>query len=283
MRIRASGWALAVLLTVTAAHGADVLGEVRSLRLSGDLDLAAARVAQAMQAEPLTPRLELDLRLELARIHDRRGLHEDSRPVRAALAEITRADGLAAKLGTAAAAAVALAFAEYYYRAEMAERDFTRATAEAEKALELFVATGDYHGQAEAVHRLGLIQLQRRELDRALALFDESLRLDERGGARVFFRGEYERHAGFVYWLRDEPADAVPYFRRSLKCRLQAGAIDASLFAAISLASALERTGDPEEARQHLLYALRIANEIGSAEGRARAQQILERLPEPPP
>jgi tetratricopeptide (TPR) repeat protein len=278
--LRVHGWVLAALLTVTPAIAADVLNDVRSLRLSGDLDSAAGQIDRSLQTETLAPALELQLRLELARIHDRRGLHENNRPVAAALQEIERADSLAARLDTAAAAAVALAFAEYYYRAEMAAGDFRKATAQAEKALDLFSVTGDHHGQAEAVHRLGLIRLQRRELDSALTLFEESLRLDELGGARLFFRGEYERHVGFVHWLREAPAVAVPFFRRSLDYRLQAGATDASLFAAISLAAALEATGNPEEAREHLHYALRVADAIGSMEGRARALAVLDRLTE---
>jgi tetratricopeptide (TPR) repeat protein len=272
-----------MLFTVMPAVGADVLSDVRSLWLSGELDAAAEQIDRALQAETLTPRLELRLRLELARIHDRRGLHENSRPVAAALHEIERADSLAVQLDTAAKAAVALAFAEYYYRAEMAAGDFNEATAQAETALDLFSATGDHYGQAEAVHRLGLIRLQRRELDSALALFEESLRLDELGGARLFFRGEYERHVGFVHWLREDPAAAIPFLRRSLDYRKQVGATDASLFAAISLAAALEATGNPEEAREHLDYALSVADAIGSAEGRARALQVLGRLPKAAP
>jgi hypothetical protein len=68
------------------------------------------------------------------------------------------------------------------YRAEMNARQFPSATEHARRAVELYRRLGDRHGEAEAVHRLGLIELQRRNLGAARLLFEESRELDVAGG-----------------------------------------------------------------------------------------------------
>jgi tetratricopeptide (TPR) repeat protein len=110
-----------------------------------------------------------------------------------------QSDALAGDLDAAARAEVALANAEYYYRAEMKNRKFVQAT---------------------------------------------------------------------------HYAAALPYFRRSLDYRQQAGAIDPALFAAITLASTLVELDRAEEALPHLEYAAGIAESIDSAAGRSRVRDI---------
>ena len=113
---------------------------------------------------------------------------------------------------------------------------------------------GDKHGQADAVHRLGLIHFQRRandpetELALARKLYDQSLVLDKEGGARKWFCGEYGRHVGYIYYVRNEYEEAIPHFEDSLRCRVEAGAVDAAIFAAQTLGSTLVRADRAEEA-----------------------------------
>jgi tetratricopeptide (TPR) repeat protein len=170
----------------------------------------------------------------------------------------------------------ALALADYYYRAEMDGRIFEHAFGHAEAAIQAFSQLEDRHGQADAVHRLGLIHLQRRELLTAGLLFEESLLLDRLAGERAFFRGEYERHMGFVISLQGNNESALPYFERSLQFRMEAGAIDASMFAAITLASALIELGRAEEARPHIEYAQHLAKKMDSKVGLARTASLRE-------
>jgi tetratricopeptide (TPR) repeat protein len=160
----------------------------------------------------------------------------------------------------------------------MAERDFDQATRYAGLALDSFRELEDAHGQADAMHRFGLISLQKSELDEALGQFEESLRLDQIAGERPLLRADYERHVGFVYGLEGEYAIAVPFFERSLNLRRRAGATDPAMFAAISLASALVQLERDKEAVPHLKYAAAIAQDIDSAAGRARVQAIVDRL-----
>lgn len=262
-------------IAVVFAQAPDPIADVRALRLRGALAEARTLAERELGAAP--PPLEVALRLELARIHDRIGLHHNTRPVAAALEQIEAAAALAASLDVSSRAQVELARAEYYYRAEMLGRAFATALAHANRAAELFRSLGNSHGEAEAVHRLGLISMQRGELAEARGHFDRSLELDRAGGERAFFRGEYERHVAFVLLMGGNTEDAIPYFERSLALRRSAGAVDASLFAAGSLASALVELGRHDEAKPHLLYALMVAEQIDSPMGKARTGLTLGR------
>jgi tetratricopeptide (TPR) repeat protein len=170
----------------TSAH-AD-LERVRQLRLLGELQAAESLAGEIIDQSETSPADEFALRLELARIHDRYGLHFRRRPVTAALAEIDKATELARDLADSYQAQARLARAYYYYRAEMSGREFPVAIRLLEEALVLMPETSDYHDRAEAVHLRGLIHLQMRELDLARQRFDESLNLISRV-VPVFFSG----------------------------------------------------------------------------------------------
>jgi tetratricopeptide (TPR) repeat protein len=264
------------LVNVTAfAQQQDVLDNVRTLRLQGKLTEAQSLAELQIEQNIDDRHLAVSMHLELARIHDRIGLHHNTRPVVAALESIDKAASMVSRNDIVELAMIELARADYFYRAEMVAREFPRASQHAHNALEQFQNIEDLHGAADATHRLGLIHLQRGDLEEARSLFEESRILDRAAGERVFFDGEYERHVGFVYLLSGDLATAIPYFERSLAARIEAGAIDASMFAAVSLASALVGVERFEEAKPHSLYAMTIAEQIGSPAGKARAAPTL--------
>ena len=272
---------LSSFLVTSPAPCADpsaVVDNVRSLRLSGALAEAQTLAQDTLSCDGLAPEIGVALHLEMAKILDRFGLHRNTRPVPQALDHVQTAATLISDPSPAVEAALELARADYYYRAEMRERKFPTATRHAETAIRLFREVGDRHGQAEAVHRLGLIHFQRRELETARELFEQSLELDDAGGSRVFFRGEYNRHVAFVHLLSGDVSGAIPYYERSLQSRKEAGAVDASMFAAVSLASALVEVGRAREAEAPLLYALMIADKIDSPAGRSRATLVLGKM-----
>lgn len=269
--------ALLFVTAVTAVAADFDLEQVRTLRLRGELETAQLILAAEINATSVSPDQRIQQHLEMARIQDRMGLHYNTRPVAEALAHIELAAELTDSASEAARASVELAFANYYYRAEMRGREFTRADEHARLANRLYEEIGDGHGQADAVHLLGLIKFHRKKLDLAEALFEESLRLDRLAGERLFFRGEYERHVGYIAYQRGDIEGAVRHFERSLEVRIEAGAIDASMFAAISLASALIDSGRAEEAKPHLDYAVAIAQEMDSPVGLKRVNAVIER------
>ena len=269
-----------VLSTVSAGNGQgeEELTRIRELRLEGALADARALAEQKLAAGDLNSDLEIELHLELARVHDRIGLHQNTRPVPAALRHIEAAVAVTNDPTPLARAKIQLAHADYYYRAEMGDREFPEATTYADRAIDLYRELGDKHGEADAVHRRGLVHFQRGEYGPARELFDESLELDRAAGERAILRGDYERHVGFIYFVEGDIAAAIPYFERSLAFRRQAGAVDASLFAARVLASALVELGRLEEARSHLLYAMMVAQRLDSPMGKARVGLALGQM-----
>ncbi len=271
-----------LVLTLSAAADGTLAGtlhQVRTLRLEGSLTGALDLAEHGLARPDLKPDGRVALHLELARIHDRIGLHQNSRPVAAALRHIEAAEAAAEADGgvqpsTSVRAAITLAKADYYYRA----RDYEPATPLAEEAVRLSHQAGDAHSEADAVHKLGLIHFQRGDYDRARELFDRSLELDREGGERLVFCGDYQRHVGFIHLRHAANAAAIPYFERSLACRRAAGATDASLFAAGTLASALVDEGRSEEAERYLIYAMMLAEKLDSPSGKARIGLVLGRM-----
>ncbi len=278
--LAAAGWlvCLSVLPSAASAQATPEVEAIRSARLRGALD-EARHMAERGLAEPdLQPADRVALHLELARIHDRYGLHHNTRPVAAAMEHVEAAAREPGADATDLLAAIELARAEMMYRAEMNARQFPSATEHARRAVELYRRLGDRYGEAEAVHRLGLIELQRRNLGAARLLFEESRELDIAGGERPFFQGEYERHIAFVELFEEDVDAAIPHLQRSLDLRRRSGAIDASMFAANTLASALVTAGRAGEARQPLSYAMTVAESLASPVGRARNGLVAGRL-----
>ncbi len=270
------------ILTLPATAGeasAGTADQVRRLRLEGALTKAIEVAEHGLARPDLKPDGRVVLHLELARIHDRIGLHQNSRPVAAMLRHIDAAEAAAEADGGAqppasVRAAITLARADYHYRA----RDYPQATPLAEEAIRWSRQAGDAHGESDAVHKLGLIHFQRGDYDRARELFDRSLELDRKGGERLVFCGDYQRHVGFVHLRQGNTAAAIPYFERSLTCRRAAGATDAGMFAANTLASALVDVGRVEQARGHLIYAMMLAEKLASPSAKARVGLVLGRM-----
>jgi pimeloyl-ACP methyl ester carboxylesterase len=251
---------------------------VRRLRLEGQLDKAAATALDYIGSNDSSVDQKHQMRLELATIYDRQSLHDGTRPSEMALGELRLIESKAAVLSAEVLAGLNYGFARYFYRAEMPDREFEIAKKYVTRALDAYKALGDLYGQAEAVHLQGLIEMQRGNYEGAGVLFDESLRLDELAGARVFFRGEYERHMGFVLYFEGKLEESLLYFRRSVEARKTAGATDPLVFAKITLASVLNQLGNDHEALPTAKDAMTSARKIGSKVAQMRAQTIIDRI-----
>jgi len=263
--------------STASAQSDDVISQVTSLRLAGQLAEAKLLAEESLSTSG-TAFDRVRLHLEIAKIHDRVGLHHNTRPVEAALTNINKAEAAAEPGHRTSEALIELARANYYYRAEMAERQFAVAIPHAERAIELFGQIGDRRNEAESVHILGLIEMQIGNLERARELFELSLLLDQQSGERAYFRGEYERHVGFVIMMQGDNESAIPYFERSLQRRQESDAVDASLFAASTLASSLVNAGRLDDAWPVIAYGMMVAQKIDSPVGMARIGLVQGRL-----
>ena len=268
-----------------AANGAaecrvtpQIIADLRDERITGSLEVAESEARRILRCPDLEGDEHLALRLELAKTLDRVGLHTDTRPVAEALEILRRAETEADPEDPSAQAKIALALAEYFYRAEMGDRQFPTATTYARKAEALFREQGDPVGETEAVHRLGLIELQRGNSLHARELFDRSLELSKHGPRRPIFLSDYHRHVGFVDLQSGDHVSAIEHFEKSLAYRNEAGSRDYGLFARSMLGSALIDGGRPAEARPYLEQAIEIAREIPSPVGGLRATYNLGKM-----
>lgn len=258
---------------------AAVVAGVENDARQGRLQEALATAEGGLSCPHATVDERITLHLKMSAIHDRIGLHNNSRPVAAALKSIEYASDLAPRASPESRAAIALATARYYYRAEAPDSDYPMARASVRDALARFEELGDPHGRADAVHLTGLMHLQRRELERARDYFERSLALEQRAESpRPVFLADYERHVGFVDQLSGDWAAAIERFERSFAIRRNNGLKDQAMFAAVSLASALLSGGHVADADAPLQFALATAAELDSAAGRARAGRVLVEL-----
>jgi tetratricopeptide (TPR) repeat protein len=247
----------------------------------GNLEVAISDVDHALSCSNASVDERVMLRLKLAEIYDRKGLHNNSRPVKAALSSIESASELADQANLTSRAAVNLAKARFYYRSEKSDSDYPTSRLFAREALTLFEELGDLHGQADIVHLTGLFHLQRQEISRAKTYFERSLELELRSGAaRPIMLADYERHMGFVYQLSGDLKQAVQKFERSFVIRRDNGLTDQALFAAVSLGRALISDNRAEEAEAPLAFALNAAEALGSPEGRALTSLALGQMHE---
>jgi tetratricopeptide (TPR) repeat protein len=256
------------------------IADIDSTRYAGELDAAIEKVEQLRARCPArSADDDIQLHLLLAKIHDRIGLHNNTRPVARVLAEIEMARDLRDDGNARSAASIELAYAKYYYRAEMSERLFEKAEAHARRAIAEFEAIEDRRGLADAVHALGLIHFQRGELNEARSRFVESLQLENRDPEpRAEMLADYNRHMAFVLVRENRRDDALPLFRKSFEQRRDGGLRDASIFAAISYGNSLVELGRADEAQEPLAYALELAYSIESPEGIARAMGAMARM-----
>jgi tetratricopeptide (TPR) repeat protein len=271
---------LAVAVGADCRIGGDSVAQIRNERITGSLVTAEAEARRLLECPHLEAEHRLSLQLELAKILDRVGLHHNTRPVAEALELLRRAKAEADPDDTAAQASIALALAEYFYRAEMHDREFTVATEHALRARDLFEESNDPVGETDAVHRLGLIELQKHNLEQARELFDRSLELSGKGPYRPIFLSDYHRHVGFVDRLTEDWPAAIAHFEKSLAYRNEAGSKDYGLFALTMLGSTLTDGGRAAEARPYLEEALLIAHEIPSPVGELRATHYLGEMHE---
>ena len=251
---------------------------------AGQLEVAISKADLGLSCSNATVDQRVTLYLKLSGIHDRIGLHTNTRPVAAALKSIESAFSLADRASPATHATIDLAKARYHYRAESSDSNYPLAREYCLAALSQFEDLADFRGQADAVHLIGLFHLQRRELPEAQRYFDRSLRLEMQAGApRPVFLADYERHTGYVQQWSGDLSSAIGSFERSFDIRRKNGLIDQSMFAAISLGRVLVDANRAADAEAPLEYALQVAEQLNSTEGRARAERVLGDMQEQQP
>jgi len=241
---------------------------ITKIHLKGELSKAVELSNDVLQCSNISLEDQVEIHLMLATIYDRMGLHNYTRPHPQNLAQIKIASSLNNNHGIRSQAKINLAYAEYYYRAEMSERLFPKAESFALKALKGFRLVKDLYGESDANHTLGLIHLQKNDFVQSRTYFDLSLKVENMSTVpRPRILADYQRHIGFIHFKLDEMERALPYFVRSFNIRRDSGIDDAALFAAHSLASVLVNLGRTKEAYKAINYATTMAKKLNSSYG----------------
>ncbi len=259
----------------TCNESASPVDRVRAERITGSLEKGEALARRALECVDLEDGERRRLRIELAKVLDRQGLHHHTRPVVEALELLREAEAALDLDDVRGRGEIDLALAEYFYRAEMSERKFETASAKALEAERGFKRLGESSGEADAVHRQGLIELQKRNLEEARELFDRSLEIEQRGPRRPIFLSDYHRHIGIVELWSGNRSAAIPHLETSLELRDKAGSRDYGMFARTMLGAVLVSDGRAAEARPILEEAVRFARAIPSPVGEMRATLAL--------
>lgn len=274
------GWLVVHQAWAATPNGTtSILEQATALKMNTDYDEAERLLLDALHdAETLDDAaLEIRLTVKLGDIINRRNLHRNIIDDPALLARLERALNLAVGVGRSDLIGAAhQVLAQYHYRRELAaDRLFPLTDQHATLALESFQAVADSYEAGVAVHRQGLIALQKRNLDEARELFDESLRLTRTDKHDPRFEADYHRHIGFVEMLSGNTESAIIHFRQSIPLRREASFRDGVMFSLITLGSVLVNVGKIEEAVPLLTEADDIADSIGSPVGMTRADLYL--------
>jgi tetratricopeptide (TPR) repeat protein len=132
-----------------------------------------------------------------------------------------------------------------------------------ERALALRRAAGDTGGTVEALFRVGLIHERQGDGDRAIALYQEGMRLAASG--YPLERSHLARHLGYQHLRRGDLDRAMTFLRQSHELREQAGAVLVRSPSLASIGEVYRRKGDHARAREYVERALAEAERIGAS------------------
>jgi tetratricopeptide (TPR) repeat protein len=164
----------------------------------------------------------------------------------------------------------------YSRRINLAQGDYDAPLRHFERALALRRAAGDTSGTVDALFRVGLIHERKDEAERAVALYQEGLRLA--GSDYPLERSNLTRHLGYQHLRRDDLDRALAYLRESHGLRERAGFVLLRSPALASLAEVYRRKGDYATARDHAERSLAEAERLGASRFVVQALITLGRI-----
>lgn len=151
----------------------------------------------------------------------------------------------------------------YSRRINLGEGDYDPPLRHFERALALRRAAADTGGMVEGLFRVGLIHERKGEGDRAVALYEEGIRLA--GSEYPLERSYLARHLGYQHLRRGDLDRALTHLQQSHDLREQAGFVLVRSPALASIGEVYRRKGDHARARDYVARALAEAERLGSS------------------
>ncbi|HEX6104082.1 MAG TPA: tetratricopeptide repeat protein [Gemmatimonadales bacterium] len=164
----------------------------------------------------------------------------------------------------------------YSRRINLAEGDYDAPSRHFERALALRRAAADTGGIVDALFRVGLIHERKDEGDRAVALYQEGLRLA--GSGYPLERSNLARHLGYQHLRRGDLDRALTYLQQSHDLREQAGFVLVRSPALASIGEVYRRKGDHARAREYVARALAEAERLEASRFVVQALIALGRI-----
>jgi tetratricopeptide (TPR) repeat protein len=150
----------------------------------------------------------------------------------------------------------------YSRRINLSEGDYERPLAHFERALRLRRSAGDLRGEIESLFRVGLIHERKDESDKAIAIYEEGMRLA--GNGYPLERSNIARHLAYQHQGRGDLDRALELFTQSLELREQAGFVLTRPSALTSIGDLHRRRGDYRMALDFGRRALAEAERLGA-------------------
>ncbi len=145
------------------------------------------------------------------------------------------------------------------------------------EAIEYRDRSQDYYGLAKSHFTIGVIQQRRGELEKAEESFRLSLKYSREVGSK-FMEAENQRHIGYLFYMRRNYSQAMPFFLSSLELREEIGYVDGAIFAAITIGSTYSILNNNDLAIEYLENGLFYAKKINSPIGKIRAGLALSKI-----
>jgi tetratricopeptide (TPR) repeat protein len=151
----------------------------------------------------------------------------------------------------------------YSRRINLDEGDYDRPLSYFKRALELRRDAGDTRGVVESMFRVGLIHERKDESARAIAIYEEAMRLA--GSEYPLERSNLARHLAYQHQGRGDLRRALELFTESLDLREEAGFMLTRPSALTSIADLYRRKRDYRKALDYARRALADSERLGAS------------------
>ncbi|WP_293122346.1 tetratricopeptide repeat protein [Microcoleus sp. bin38.metabat.b11b12b14.051] len=152
--------------------------------------------------------------------------------------------------------------------------DVEEAIALYQQSLELDEKIGDVQGKAASLHQLAIIYADRGDVDEAITLYQQCLEIDEKIG-NVQGKAASLHNLAIIYANRGDVEKAIALYQQSLELEEKIGNVQGKAASLHCLAGIYANRGDVDEAIALYQQSLELKEKIGDVQGKAASLHCL--------
>ncbi|QLE49509.1 tetratricopeptide repeat protein [Nostoc sp. C057] len=145
------------------------------------------------------------------------------------------------------------------------------------QSLEIEERIGDVQGKAATLHQLGIIYANKGEVDEAITLLNQSLEIEERIG-NVQGKAATLQQLGIIYADKGEVNEAIALYNQSLEIFERIGNVQGKAATLNNLGYIYANKGEVDQAIALFNQSLEITERIGNVQGKAATLNNLGRI-----